>query len=295
MALHVGTCSWTEKTLIQSGEFYPPNVRTAESRLQFYSDRFDTVEVDSTYYAIPTKSNASLWAQRTPTNFVFHIKVYGALTGHAIDPKTLPPDIRSELPEKDKAQNRIYVNEPALLRMIADEFMDALYPLMSAGKLGIIVFQFPPWFIYKHANFDYILRRKELMGKFPVAVEFRHGSWLTPEKRERVLSFLKEHGLAYVTVDEPQFDSLATVPFYPAVTADIAYFRFHGRNSENWLKKNIETALRFAYHYSDDELKSFVPALKETEKSAEKIFVMRRLWENLINRTAKVLIRMPLV
>ncbi|RPI68009.1 MAG: DUF72 domain-containing protein [Geobacteraceae bacterium] len=93
--IHVGSCSWTEKTLIQSGEFYPKSVRTAESRLQFYSSQFDTVEVDSTYYALPTKNNAYLWAQRTTDNFVFHVKVYGALTGHAIDPKTLPPDIRS--------------------------------------------------------------------------------------------------------------------------------------------------------------------------------------------------------
>ena len=77
--IHVGTCAWTEKSLIQSKEFYPKNVRTAESRLQFYSGCFDTVEVDSTYYAIPPKSNAFLWAQRSSANFVFHIKVYGAI------------------------------------------------------------------------------------------------------------------------------------------------------------------------------------------------------------------------
>ena len=130
--IHVGTCSWTEKSLIQSKEFYPKNVRTAESRLQFYSGCFDTVEVDSTYYAIPQKSNALPWAARTPANFVFHIKVYGALTGHAIDAKTLPPDIRAELSEKDKTQKQIYVKEPALVRLIAEKFMDALYPLMNS-------------------------------------------------------------------------------------------------------------------------------------------------------------------
>ena len=74
--IHVGTCSWTEKSLVKSGEFYPKTVRTAESRLQFYCEHFDSVEVDSTYYAIPPKSNALLWAQRTPDNFIFHIKVY---------------------------------------------------------------------------------------------------------------------------------------------------------------------------------------------------------------------------
>ncbi len=117
--VRVGTCSWTEKSLIQSGEFYPKNVRTAESRLEFYSEQFNTVEVDSTYYAIPTKSTAFLWANRTPDNFVFHIKVYGALTGHGIDPRTLPPDIRDELPQKEKSEKYLYVKEPGLLRMIA--------------------------------------------------------------------------------------------------------------------------------------------------------------------------------
>lgn len=150
--IHVGTCAWTEKSLIQSNEFYPKNIRTAEARLQFYSGSFDAVEVDSTYYAIPQKSYALLWAARTPANFVFHIKVYGALTGHAIDPKTLPPDIRAELPEKDKVQKQIYVKEPSLLRLIAEKFMDALCPLMNAGKLGVILFQFPPWLIYKPEN-----------------------------------------------------------------------------------------------------------------------------------------------
>jgi uncharacterized protein YecE (DUF72 family) len=87
--LRIGTCSWTEKTLIQSGEFYPKGTKTAEARLKHYASHFNTVEVDSTYYAIPDLRNTHLWAYRTPEDFVFHIKVYGALTGHGVDPKTL--------------------------------------------------------------------------------------------------------------------------------------------------------------------------------------------------------------
>jgi uncharacterized protein YecE (DUF72 family) len=272
--IRVGTCSWTEKTLIQSGEFYPKSVRTAESRLQFYSAQFNTVEVDSTYYALPTKSYAYLWAQRTPDKFVFHVKVYGALTGHAIDPRTLPPDIRSELPEKDKAEKYIYVKEPGLLRVIANSFIEALHPLMSVGKLGLLVFQFPPWFIYKSENLDTILKFKGMIGRNLMAVEFRHGSWYAPNVRENVFHFLRKNQIIHVVADEPQFGTQATVPFVPQTTADIAYYRLHGRNRENWLKKGVETSLRYAYLYSDEELKEFIPHIQTSAKLSKVTYVM---------------------
>jgi uncharacterized protein YecE (DUF72 family) len=272
--IRVGTCSWTEKTLIQSGEFYPKSVRTAESRLQFYSSQFDTVEVDSTYYALPTKNNAYLWAQRTPDNFVFHVKVYGALTGHAINPRTLPPDIGSELPEKDKTEKYIYVKEPGLLRVIANSFIEALHPLMSVGKLGVLVFQFPPWFIYKAENLDTILKFKGMIGRNLMAVEFRHGSWYAPDVREQVFHFLRKNQIIHVVADEPQFGTQATVPFVPQTTADIAYYRLHGRNRENWLKKGVETSLHYAYLYSDEELKGFTPHIQTSAKRSKVTYVM---------------------
>jgi uncharacterized protein YecE (DUF72 family) len=250
------------------------NVRTAESRLQFYSSHFDTVEVDSTYYAIPTKSTAYLWAQRTPQNFIFHIKVYGALTGHGIDPRTLPPDIRDELPGKDKAQKQVFVKEPILLRLIADKFMEALYPLMNAGKLGVLVFQFPPWLIYKPDHLDTLLKYKGMIGRNLMAVEFRHGSWYASDVREKVFHFLRKNQIIHVVADEPQYGTLATIPFVPQTTADIAYYRLHGRNRENWLKRGMETSLRYAYLYSDEELKEFVPHLRTSQKLAKVTYCM---------------------
>jgi uncharacterized protein YecE (DUF72 family) len=144
--IRIGTCSWTEKTLIQSGLFYPKAVRTSESRLRYYADHFNTVEVDSTYYALPEKKNVYLWADRTPDNFIFHIKVYGALTGHPIDPVSLPRELRESLPQQDKEQKRVFIKEPAVLRDIASFFRESLYPLMYGGKLGILLFQFPRGF-----------------------------------------------------------------------------------------------------------------------------------------------------
>lgn len=272
--IYVGTCSWTEKTLIQSGEFYPRNTKTAEDRLRYYADQFKAVEVDSSYYAIPSVYTTRLWAERTPEDFIFHMKAYGALTGHGIDPRTLPRDMQGFAHDKVGAKKYVYIKEPALLQEIAQRFREALYPLIQSGKLGLLVFQFPPWFHYRTENLDYLLECSLRMNDLPVAVEFRHGSWLTPDRAETVLRFLREHHLSYITADEPQYGTLATIPFVPHVTTDIAYFRFHGRNKENWLKKGIETSQRYAYQYTDDELKDFRRAVIALNANARRTFAM---------------------
>jgi uncharacterized protein YecE (DUF72 family) len=272
--IHVGTCSWAEKSLIESGEFYPKGVSSAEERLRFYASHFDTVEVDSTYYAIPASHTAELWAERTPANFLFHVKVYGALTGHGTDPRTLTKALRELLPAADKEKRTIYIKEPELLKAVADAFAASLAPLRAAGKLGVLVFQFPPWFWYKAADLDYILKCRELMGELPIAVEFRNGSWLTEHHRGEVLKFLHDNGITFVTADEPQLGTLATVPFLPEITTDIAYFRLHGRNKEAWLKKGVETSERYDYLYSSGELKDFAETARKVSSKAKTVFVM---------------------
>ncbi len=272
--IRVGTCSWTEKTLLQSKEFYPKGISTAEARLKFYADNFNVVETDSPYYSIPDVSTTQAWSERSPDKFVFNVKAYGALTGHGVDPKGLPIDIAASLPKEDREKTHIYIKEPNVLEIIAERFKNVLKPLVATGKLGVVVFQFPPWFQYRKSNLDYILRCRELMKGISMAVEFRHGSWLTEGKRASVLHFLREYRLIYVSVDEPQYGSLATIPFVPEVTGSIAYFRFHGRNKENWLKRGIETSLRFNYEYSEAELKEFVPAIKEADMRAKETYVM---------------------
>jgi uncharacterized protein YecE (DUF72 family) len=112
------------------------------------------------------------------------------------------------------------------------------------------------------------------MQDLKMAVEFRHGSWLEPDRVDSVLQFLRKHQLTYIAADEPQYGNLATIPFLPDVTTDIAYFRFHGRNKENWLKRGIETSLRFAYSYSDDELRDFIPSMQRVDKRAKVTYAM---------------------
>jgi uncharacterized protein YecE (DUF72 family) len=272
--IRIGTCSWAEKSLLESGEFYPAEAKTAEARLRHYASLFDTVEVDSTYYAVPDPRTTWLWGMRTPDHFTFHIKVYGALTGHAIDPRTLPKDIRGVSGLGSQQGRSVYVKERPGLELIAKRFVDALLPLKNAGKLGLMVFQFPPWFDYKFSNMDYIAFCKDLMAGLPVAVEFRHGSWLSGQRAHIVFDFLKKNDITYIAADEPQYGTFATVPFVPAVTSDTAYFRFHGRNRENWLKKGIETSLRYAYAYSDPELHELTPPIKEADRQAKTTYAM---------------------
>ncbi len=272
--IRIGSCSWTEKSLIRSGEFYPRGMKLAEERLRYYADQFSTVEVDSSYYAIPDRGNAALWAARTPDDFIFHVKAFGALTGHAIDPRTLPKDLATLLPTSERDKRHVYVKSREILMKIGERFIEALSPLREKKKLGVIVFQYPPWFGYKTENLDYLLSCRDLMDGLEIAVEFRHGSWLSQQRRGSVLDFLRENGITYIAADEPQYGTLATVPFVPAVTTDTAYFRFHGRNRENWLKRGLETSLRYDYLYSDDELNELAGPVMETGRKTQKVYAM---------------------
>ena len=272
--IRTGTCSWTEKTLLKSGEFYPPDIKSARERLEFYSDHFNTVEVDSSYYAIPSEQNALLWAERTPDNFIFHFKAYGALTGHGVNPRSIPKDILSLLPDNEQNKRFTYIKQPEIIKAIGERFVNVLEPLRSSNKLGVVVFQYPQWFHFNPLNFEYILLCKKLMDGIPLAIEFRHGSWLTNNRAKEVFGFLRKNDLSYVTADEPQYGSLATIPYLPEVTSEIAYFRFHGRNTQNWLKKGVETSLRYSYLYSDIELEEFAGSVRRLNRKAKKTYAM---------------------
>ncbi len=271
--IRVGTCSWAEKSLVESGQFYPRGSDSAEERLRFYASRFDTVEVDSTYYAIPATRTTQLWAERTPAGFLFHIKAYGALTGHGASPGTLPKELRELLPAADGGKAKVYPDRE-LRKAIAETFVASLTPLKHTGKLGLLVYQYPPWFRHQSANLDFILKCREELGDLPMAVEFRHGSWLTERRREEVFRFLRANGITYITADEPQYGSLATVPFLPEATSHIAYLRLHGRNVGTWLMKGVETTLRYDYLYRPEELRLFAASARELSHRAGMTFIM---------------------
>jgi len=270
----IGTCSWTDPTLLASG-FYPTSAGTAERRLVYYSQNFNLVEVDSTYYSMLAERTAKLWCQRTPNNFTFNIKAFALFTQHPTETRSLPKDIQSALSEETTKQPRIYYRDvpPKLREELWQRFAQPLLPLDSAGKLGVVLFQFPQWFYPRHDSREYIIECQQKLPQYRIAVEFRNAAWLSDNEKDRTLSLLRENNLAYVSVDEPQgFKS--SVPPVAEATSDIAVVRFHGRNKENWEKKGITVAERFKYLYSNEELTEWLPRLSHLASQAGQLHVL---------------------
>ena len=271
----VGTASWTDKSLIESGRFYPPDATTAEARLQHYASVFPLVEVDSSYYGLPSQRNSALWVERTPDDFIFDIKAYSALTHHPTRVASVPKDLRESLPGEAREKPNVYYKDlPAEVRdALWQRFGEALLPLDSAGKLGVVLFQFPPWFMPGRDSFAYLDELQDRLPQYTPAVEFRNPLWLDDEHVERTLSFLSERGLPYVCVDEPQ-GTRASVPPVLASTARIAVVRFHGRNAEAWAKRNVSVAEKYDWLYSEEELREWVPGIRRLAEQSEAVHVL---------------------
>jgi len=153
----VGTASWTDKTLIASGRFYPANENTPEGRLRYYASQFPLVEVDSSYYAIPEARVAQLWAERTPPAFLFNVKAFRLLTGHQTAPAALPPDIAKSL-GPIKTKNLYYKDAPPEVRdAVWERFREGIALLRASGKLVAVHFQFAPWVAFHPRNMEHII------------------------------------------------------------------------------------------------------------------------------------------
>ena len=272
----VGTCSWADKTLIDSG-WYPPEAKKPEDRLRFYADQFPIVEVDSTYYAIPQERNPEAWVERTPPEFVFDLKAYAPFTGHAAAVKALAKDLRESLPAPVQEKANFYYKDlpPEIGDEVWRRFNETLLPLDSAGKLGTVLFQFPPWFGPRSDNREYILEAKERLGQYTMSVEFRNGMWMAEQRdRERTLSFLSDNAISYVCVDEPQGFKSSVPPVTAVTTPTVAIVRMHGRNGEMWSKRVKTAAERFDYLYGADELREWVPRIRDLARDAREVHVL---------------------
>ena len=265
--IRVGTASWTDPSLIKSG-WYPPGTDSAEARLQYYATRFPIVEVDSTYYFPPTKKNAELWAKRTPDDFLFNIKAFSMLTGHPTRAEALPKEIG-----RPEGKARVYPKDLAATdvdRIWAD-FGHALQPLVAAGKLGTVLFQYPPWFGISRKNKDYVLECAKRMAPLPICVEFRNAAWFRDDNQRETLDLLEGHGLPLVCVDMPQgFKS--SVPPLLAATTDLAMVRFHGHNDDEWESGSVQR--RFRYLYSEGELEQWAPRVASLAADARETHVL---------------------
>jgi uncharacterized protein YecE (DUF72 family) len=272
----VGTASWTDPTLVKSDVFYPPSLKTAEERLRFYAAQFNTVEVDASYYALISERNAELWAERTPPGFVFNIKAFAMLTQHPVDTARLPVALKSMLPADQRAAPRLRHPPPAVLEMAFGMFWSALGPLREAGKLGHLLFQFPPYFTARTSNLDYIAGLRERMPNAAIAIEFRHNSWFEGAQRDETMRFLGRHGLTFVSIDTPP----GTVEPVFEVTGPEAYVRFHGRNRENWYKRAGGAAERFKYLYAEAELAPWAERLRSLSSVRRASVIFNNCYSN---------------
>lgn len=271
----VGTSSWTDPTLIKSGRFYPSWAKSAESRLRFYASQFPVVEVDSSFYGLPTEGTAGSWVERTPEDFVFDVKAFRLFTQHPTPLLALPRDIKEALPVAALEKSNVYPRDvpPELTDELWNRFERALLPLDSAGKLGVVMFQFPPWFFPGNEQRDYILSSKERLPQYRLGIEFRHSSWLSEKNREHTFAFLRENNLPLVCVDEPQgFKS--SVPPLAEVTSDIGLVRFHGRNMATWEKRGIGPAERFNYLYTKHELQEWAARVKHLADRTKQVHIL---------------------
>ena len=228
--MRIGICSWADEGLVRA--WYPRGVSTGERRLRYYAERFDVVEVDSPYYALPDPAVTERWARRTPDPFTFHVKASAAMTGHDGEPT-------------DEA-----------FRL----FRAALGPLELSGKLRGVLLQYPPGFVKSpEALAELELARGRLEPLVPL-IEFRHRSWMLERERAHTLEFLRGNGLAYVSVDSPATSAANVLPRLAARTHEVAYVRFHGTNG------------RYHGSYSNEALSDWAHRLADRWRSGQPVY-----------------------
>jgi uncharacterized protein YecE (DUF72 family) len=271
--VRVGTCSWTDRTLVKDTDWYPKRSMSAAERLAYYSARFSVVEADSTYYGPPSRQLSEGWAERTPDGFRMSVKAYSLMTGHPTKPETLWPDIAGALDPEAASKRNVYPHH--LPAEAVDEawarFADALKPLQVSGRLGSILLQYPPWFTPKRDNRDELARARERLGDLPACVELRSPLWFGKDDLDRTLGWLSDHDLALVCVDAPEVSKL---PRVAAATTDLAVVRFHGRADDTWKGRATSAAERFRYLYDKRELRPWVERVRELAEDAREVHVL---------------------
>ena len=270
----IGTASWTDKTLVDCGRFYPKEAKSADAKLRYYATQFPIVEVDSSYYGMPSPANAQLWAQRTPQDFVFNVKAFRLFTGHQTSPVVLHKDLQQALgPEVPRTL--YYKDLPAeILDELWRRFSEALEPLRQAGKLGAVHFQFAPWLLRNrdgHAHVQECVRRME---GYLLSVEFRNQTWFEGANADRTIAFERELGVVHTIVDAPQGFANCVPCVWEVTHPGLALVRLHGRNQQTWNIKSAASSSRFDYWYSKEELAALKPAILHAARRARKVHVI---------------------
>jgi len=269
--VRIGTASWTDPEFLKAG-WYPPDVKDdAAARLRYYAERFPMVEVNASFYALPTVETTASWAERTPAGFRFHVKAHQVISGHPSEPGRLPAPLR-ELPYTPDARGRIRRPSRELRDAVIDSLLEAVGPL--GVKLGAILVQLPPYVVSgepQRAELGRILGR---LRPARAAVEFRHRSWAEPGEREAAAELLGTHDAAWVVVDAPRIPAKNVMPPIVEVTSPaLAYLRLHGRNAAAW-NTGRTVAERFDHAYTDEEMEEWLDPVIDMAERAQEVAVV---------------------
>jgi uncharacterized protein YecE (DUF72 family) len=245
----IGTSGWSYPAKSEGtwkGVFYPPG---KVDELSYYADRFNTVEVNSTFYRPPAPAVVHNWARKTPPEFDFTIKLWQKFTH---------PEMFVQKTGRDSAITQADV----------DIFKQGLEPLVDAGKLGCLLVQFPPRFRFDGGNLAHLDRILGFFKDFPLAVELRHRSWT--DQLPTTQKLLNDHQASLVYIDEPKFYFSIHQAFQPI--GPLFYLRMHGRNLEKWFRHK-SAAEKYNYLYTSDELTPFVSGLSRIKGLTKKVYV----------------------
>lgn len=245
--IRIGLAGWGDQD-----DLYPEGLPSRQ-RLRVYAEHFPLVEVDSSFYAVQPAAYYERWAAETPERFAFVVKAYQGMTGHS----------RGEIP---------YPDEETMFR----EFRRSVDPVASAGKLSMVLFQYPPWFDCTKAHVEMLRRARAYLPELPLGLEFRHQSWFAEELQERTLAFMRSEGWIHSICDEPQAGAGSVPTVLRATDAGATLVRFHGRNAEGWQRKEGRNwrEVRYLYDYSREELLEWAGRLKQLERESAVVDVI---------------------
>lgn len=264
----VGTSSWADPGFIE--DWYPSEL-PARERLGWYAERFDAVEVNSTFYAVPDARTVERWVAATPDEFSFDVKLHRLLSRHAGKLDSLPKDLREGL--RTNERGRVLLTSE-LEAEVVDRTLAALEPLERAGRLSALLLQLTPAFAPGKHDLDELAGLIDRVAPRRIAIEFRHRGWVEGDRCERTLDFLDEHGAAFVVVDAPPERHVPIMPPIDAVTRhDLAYLRAHGRNTQGYMSGKT-VAERFGWEYADEELEEIAGRARGLAEEASEVRIM---------------------
>ena len=271
----VGTSSWADPGFV--ADWYPADLPAAK-QLPYYAERFEAVELNSSFYALPSRDAAARWARATPSGFTFDVKLHRLLSRHAAGLESLPADLREGV--ETTGRGRV-VMTPALEAAIVERLLEGVAPLEQAGKLKAFLLQLSPAFAPRSHDLHELDALLGRLAPHCVAVEFRHRGWVDDRRLRDTLTYLSDRGASFVCVDAPAGDQVTILPPIDSVTADrLAYFRAHGRNLRGYVSGR-SVPERFGWRYSDDELQEI---RRRVEALAEQASEVRVMYNN--NRSA---------